>query len=126
MRSREVAKILVAPRRAAAGPPAPAAEVWRIGEEQVNISRLLARLAQRGFRRVVVEGGGEVNYSFLEAGLVDEIRVTLCPFLLGGASAPTLAGGTGFASSEALPLRLVRMERRRGEIFLCYRCLRRT
>lgn len=126
LRSDEVAKIVVAPEHA---PVARAdlerrAEVWRLGREEVDLAALLDRLAQRGARRVVVEGGGEVNFAFLKAGLVDEVYVTVCPFILGGAGAPTLAGGPGLGAGGPLPLELVEVERRGGEIFLHYRCRR--
>lgn len=42
-------------------------------------------LGQRGIRRVVVLGGAALAASLLAAGLIDELQLTLCPRLLGGA-----------------------------------------
>jgi 2,5-diamino-6-(ribosylamino)-4(3H)-pyrimidinone 5'-phosphate reductase len=130
LRSDEIEKIIVAPEGAGTEAQERAlravAEVWRIGRGGVDLAALLGRLRERGIRRVVVEGGGEVNFSFLEAGLVDEVFVTLCPYLLGGAGAPTLADGAGFSNASAPRLVLLGLERAAGEVFLHYRCERRA
>jgi 5-amino-6-(5-phosphoribosylamino)uracil reductase len=44
----------------------------------------LERLAGAGLRRVVVLGGAALAASLLQAGLIDELQLTLCPLLLGG------------------------------------------
>ena len=43
-------------------------------------------------RRVACEGGPILFRSMLEAGLVDELNLTIAPYLFGGAEAPTLTG----------------------------------
>jgi riboflavin-specific deaminase-like protein len=124
LRSREVRVVVAAPEGAPAGADAglgPRVEVWRVGRSQVDLPSLIGRLAAAGARRIVVEGGGRTNFAFLAAGLVDEIFVTLCPFILGGADAPTLADGAGFGA-EPMRLELVALERQADEIFLHYRC----
>jgi len=60
------------------------AEVWRIGLSEVELPELLQRLRQRGIDRLLVEGGGELNWNFIEQDLVDELHVTVAPSLLGG------------------------------------------
>lgn len=50
-------------------------------------------------RRVACEGGPILFRSLLEAGLVDELNLTIAPYLFGGAEAPTLTG----LSKEFLP-----------------------
>jgi 5-amino-6-(5-phosphoribosylamino)uracil reductase len=45
---------------------------------------LLAALAAQGLPRLVLLGGAALAASLLEAGLVDELQLTLCPLLLGG------------------------------------------
>ncbi len=60
----------------------------------LDLSRVLAELAQRGITRILVEGGPSLQNSFLEAGLVDEVVVfeggrivqgaELIPFVHGG------------------------------------------
>jgi 5-amino-6-(5-phosphoribosylamino)uracil reductase len=43
-------------------------------------------------RRVACEGGPTLFRSMLERGLVDELNLTIAPYLFGGADAPTLTG----------------------------------
>jgi riboflavin-specific deaminase-like protein len=75
-------------------------------------------------KRLLCEGGGEINAGLFEARLVDEIHLTLCPVIFGGATAPTLADGRGFATlKSAARLRLASLKRVQDELFLIYRVL---
>ncbi len=49
-----------------------------------DIGEALGELHQRGFRRVLVEGGPTLASSFVAAGLVDEYLIYLAPSLIGG------------------------------------------
>ncbi len=92
------------------------------GARSVSPALVLARLARRGVRRVLLEGGGEVHFAFLSADLVDEIRVTLSPVLLGGEDgAPRLTDGGEFDPDSAPRLALVSARRGTSEVFLRYR-----
>jgi 2,5-diamino-6-(ribosylamino)-4(3H)-pyrimidinone 5'-phosphate reductase len=91
--------------------------------------RILARdvldvLAARGARRVLVEGGGTLNFSFFREGLVDEIYITVTPRIIGGADAPTPVDGKGFLRNTQIRLRLATLRRRGDEVFLKYRVVR--
>jgi 2,5-diamino-6-(ribosylamino)-4(3H)-pyrimidinone 5'-phosphate reductase len=87
--------------------------------------RLVVRwLAQKGYRQLLVEGGGATNYSFLKAGLVDELYITLAPAILGGADAPTVADGRGFLKKSRVRLELVSSRKIADEIFLRYRVVK--
>jgi 2,5-diamino-6-(ribosylamino)-4(3H)-pyrimidinone 5'-phosphate reductase len=44
----------------------------------------------------MVEGGGELIYSLVAAGLVDRLSVFVGSLVIGGRDAPTLADGEGF------------------------------
>ena len=44
---------------------------------------------------VIVEGGGTLLGSFLDAGLVDEVHIYIAPRLLGGQAAPGPWNGRG-------------------------------
>src|SRR5215831_3258696 len=61
----------------------------------VSLRLLLTRLRSRGIRRLLLEGGGELNWSMLSQGLVDEITVAITPRIIGGSEATTLADGRG-------------------------------
>jgi 5-amino-6-(5-phosphoribosylamino)uracil reductase len=47
--------------------------------------KLRLQLAELGLTRLVLLGGADLASQFLEAGMVDELQLTLCPLLLGGA-----------------------------------------
>jgi 2,5-diamino-6-(ribosylamino)-4(3H)-pyrimidinone 5'-phosphate reductase len=100
------------------------AEVWTIGRGHVDLRELLTRLKARGVERLLVEGGGELNWGFVRDSLVDELYVTIAPALLGGRDAPTLCEGEGLEMADQRRLRLVRADVVDGEIFCHYAVLR--
>jgi 2,5-diamino-6-(ribosylamino)-4(3H)-pyrimidinone 5'-phosphate reductase len=53
-------------------------------------------LYKRGVKRLMVEGGGNLNWSLIKLGLVDELFVYIGGQLIGGKDAPTLIDGDGF------------------------------
>nr|WP_287262125.1 2,5-diamino-6-(ribosylamino)-4(3H)-pyrimidinone 5'-phosphate reductase [Methanothrix sp.] len=71
-------------------------EIAICGEDRVDLRELLEMLYRRGVRRLMVEGGGTLNWSLIEQGLVDEICVFVGPMVIGGQDAPTLVDGRGF------------------------------
>ncbi len=74
---------------------------------RIIMSRALGKLWKLGIRRLLVEGGGELIWSLAEDGLIDELRVTVAPLLLGGHEATPMVGGKGFGRiEEALHLYL--------------------
>ena len=101
-------------------------EVQVFGDDQLDFAAALGWLRREwGVRRLLGEGGGEVNAALLAAGLVDEIHVTLCPVLFGGFKAPTLADGDGFATLAAAARLKLQARRRVGdEMLLTYRVLK--
>jgi 2,5-diamino-6-(ribosylamino)-4(3H)-pyrimidinone 5'-phosphate reductase len=100
------------------------AEVWTVGRGAVDLPELLSRLKARGIERLLVEGGGELNWGFVRDGLVDELFVTIAPALLGGRDAPSLCEGEGLAMVDRVRLRLVSSEVVDGEIFCRYEVAR--
>lgn len=69
------------------------------GKTELDLPLALERLAADfGIKRLLLEGGGGINGSFLSAGLIDEISVMIMPVADGTAGAPTLfdrATGSG-------------------------------
>ncbi len=77
---------------------------------RVELAAALETLKQSGIERLMVEGGARLNFALLEQGLVDELSVYVAPMLFGGASAPTLADGSGLLRTHAIHLELLRAE----------------
>ncbi len=96
-------------------------EVVVLPKRTLSPSDVLENLRQRRIKKVLLEGGGEVHFAFLEEGVVDDIYVTLTPRLIGGAAAPTILDGRGFLASNHLRLRLISSKRLGDELFLKYR-----
>ena len=80
-------------------------EIYEAGESRVDLVSALANLAELGMRRLLVEGGGTLNFELLRLGLVDEVQVFIAPLIFGGATSPTLADGGGLARDLAVQLR---------------------
>ncbi len=82
------------------------------GGPRLDMAEVLDTLASLGYRRVLAEGGGELLWSLFEARLVDEVRVTWAPLILGGRGAVPMVGGEGFKDAgDAVRLRLVELRR---------------
>ena len=77
-------------------------------------------------KRLLCEGGGELNGALFRAGLVDELHLTVRPKILGGRHAPTIADGTGGSKlADAKRLALKSMKHIGDELFLVYDVLRK-
>lgn len=71
---------------------------------RVDPADLLSRLFALDVTSVLLEGGSELNWAFVEAGLVDRVVMFIAPRLIGGAAAPTAVGGRGLLLPDALRL----------------------
>jgi len=74
---------------------ATAAEVGSTVDGQVDLTKLLSVLYERGVRAALLEGGPTLAGSFLQAGLVDRVIAYLAPKLLGGGAAALGPAGVG-------------------------------
>lgn len=92
-------------------------EVVAIGATAVDLAALLRTCAERGWRRVLCEGGPSLNGALLAAGLVDEVLLTVAPTLVAGT-----AGRIVRADAEVpTPLELRELHEHEGELLLRYR-----
>ena len=80
-----------------------ACEVRRCGEPDVDLRAALGTLRADGASVVVCEGGPRLNAAMVDAGLVDEVCLTMAPALVAGPSSRIVAGGR----ESALALELV-------------------
>jgi 5-amino-6-(5-phosphoribosylamino)uracil reductase len=67
---------------------------------RVMMTELVADLAERGIRQLMVEGGGTVHTQFLAANLVDELHLAVAPFFVGDPRAPRFVGDAVFPWSS--------------------------
>jgi len=75
------------------------------GEEGVDFTTAVAALAERGHRRMLTEGGPHLLAELLEAGLLDELCLTIGP-LIAGPGAPRIVAGAPGTGPVATPLPL--------------------
>lgn len=93
--------------------------------ERVDLAGMLRTLRkEHGVKRLVCEGGAQVFGALLEAQLIDEFHLTICPRVFGGLKAPTITGVAGAYLPASVKLKLRSMEERDGECFLRYKVLR--
>ena len=100
--------------------------VYSSGVNEVNFKKAFDFLSMKyKAKRILCEGGGKLNDSLIRANLVDEINLTICPLILGGKDAPTIADGIGFDNlAQAARFKLHSHKEVGKEIFLTYRALR--
>jgi 5-amino-6-(5-phosphoribosylamino)uracil reductase len=84
----------------------------------------LSHLYDCGLKRLAIIGGGKLIASLLAEDLIDELWLTLCPWILGGVTAPTPVGGEGFLADTAKRFQLLSSQILGEEVFLHYRCVR--
>lgn len=68
------------------------ARVFVVGESAVSAERVVSTLVAEGLGRIDCEGGPRLFGSLIEAGLVDEFRLTVAPFLVAGTSSRASLG----------------------------------
>ena len=95
------------------------AQVIRCGKKKINIKKLLQILGKRGIKRIVVEGGGTTNWYFFKEKLVDEIIITVTPYVLGGSTAISLVEGIGF-ENVSNSFKLKKIKKIQNELVLHY------
>ena len=92
------------------------------GENSINIQRLMKILKKKKINKILLEGGGITNWSFIKQNLIDEVIVTVTPFLVGGEDSRSLVEGYGFSKIEsAMKLKLRKVSRMKNEIVLFYK-----
>jgi 2,5-diamino-6-(ribosylamino)-4(3H)-pyrimidinone 5'-phosphate reductase len=103
----------------------PNAETVRFGMNDVDLPRLLAYLKKRGIKKLLVEGGSRVIWSFLESRLADEVNIFVGSVVIGGEESPTPAGGVGAESEKNLvALKLISAKALGSGVLLRYRVIK--
>ena len=70
-------------------PPCPGVEIVRVAAPDGRMApdAILAALAERGLRRILIEGGAETVSRFLAAGCLDRLHIVIAPIILGSGQA---------------------------------------
>lgn len=63
---------------------------------KVNLTELIRKLGEEGIDSILIEGGGNINFSVLEEGIVDKVRFYIAPKIIGGEKSKSSIEGSGF------------------------------
>ncbi len=96
-------------------------EVIKCGHKKINLKKLLYILKKKNIKKLLVEGGGTTNWSFFKDDLVDEIIITITPYIIGGKNAISLVQGNGFNKIlKSRSLKLKNIHHLKNELILRY------
>lgn len=99
-------------------------EILEAGEDdnKVDLRLLMGLLGEKGIDGILLEGGGTLNYSAIQADIVNEIQAYIAPKIFGGCEALSPIEGQGVESPEfASTFRLKKVEQIEDDILLTYR-----
>jgi riboflavin biosynthesis pyrimidine reductase len=96
------------------------------GERELDLALALEILNQElGIERLLIEGGGKSNGSFLRAGLIDEISLAVCPTIDGARGGPHVFDSGEDVTGPTAPVRSMTLESSEvlegGAVWLRYR-----
>lgn len=92
------------------------------GRGRVDPGQLMDYLGSQKIDSVFLEGGGELNDSFLRAGLVNELKVFIAPIIFGGREAKTPVQGIGVETpGQRIPFVLEKTSVIGGDLLLEYK-----
>ncbi len=86
---------------------------------QIDLHFLIEALGKANIDSLLIEGGGNVNFSFLKAQLVDKIYAFIAPILIGGSEAKTSLEGSGFSKlSDAISINNIHYRRFKNDLLI--------
>jgi 2,5-diamino-6-(ribosylamino)-4(3H)-pyrimidinone 5'-phosphate reductase len=96
------------------------------GKSRIDLARVLAKLRSAfGIRRLLLEGGGKINGSFLAADVIDELSILVAPVADGRTGTPSLFDVDG-KRSAVRKLKLIATETLADGIVWLRYAVRRT
>jgi 2,5-diamino-6-(ribosylamino)-4(3H)-pyrimidinone 5'-phosphate reductase len=91
------------------------------GKNQIDIKKLVPILCKKGIKKILLEGGGTLNLSFLKNNLINEIIVTVTPFVLGSENSVNLFEGILKPTRILSSFKLKKVQKNTNEIVLNYK-----
>jgi 5-amino-6-(5-phosphoribosylamino)uracil reductase len=88
--------------------------------DPVDLTPVLADLADRGIGRLMVEGGSSIHTRFLTAGLADEAHLVVAPFFVGNSRAPRFVGDGEFPWNSRYRATLAEVQQIEDVVLLRY------
>ncbi|MCK4287017.1 MAG: dihydrofolate reductase family protein, partial [Candidatus Lokiarchaeota archaeon] len=90
--------------------------------DKVDLRKLMPLLKNLDIDTILLEGGGNLNWGFIANDLVDEIRLTVAPWIVGGKEATSLVEGIGFDKMKDAPkFKLLEVSNRNNFVVLRYK-----
>ena len=94
------------------------------GEDQVNLKEAMIKLYDKGIKSILLEGGSTLNFSMLDAKLIDEISICIGSKILGGKSSKTFVDGNGFEADDCVNLELKDIKKIDNDVVLSYNVIK--
>ncbi|ATB48795.1 RibD family protein [Corallococcus macrosporus] len=86
------------------------------GKADLNLKKVLEKLRKEfGIKRLLLEGGGKINGSFLAADLIDELSILVAPIADGSVGTPSLFDARE-GRGPVRQLKLLSAEPRKGDL----------
>lgn len=93
--------------------------VFICGKEKVNMKKLICGLNAMGIKKILLEGGSELNASALDAGIVNKLYIFIAPKIIGGQNAKGVVGGVGIEKmTQARKIKLVKTKKIGDDLLL--------
>jgi riboflavin biosynthesis pyrimidine reductase len=102
--------------------PGPEFQTIRAGDEELDAREALRVIRQEhGVRRLLSEGGAELNATLLQEDLVDELFWTIAPKIKLGRDLPNYAGGHPLPRADVMRFTILDSKIAGDEVFMRYR-----
>lgn len=86
---------------------------------RVDLPDLMLKLGEAGIDGILLEGGATLNFSALEAGIVDEVMSFIAPKIIGGVNSKSPVGGEGIDKmKDAIELEDIKYEQLGQDLML--------
>ncbi len=71
----------------------------------LNLKETLKEIRKLNIGKIIIEGGAEINFSFLKDNLVDKINLFVAPKIIGGKESKSFVGGMGFTLQKSIKIK---------------------